>query len=198
MQAPAQGRDAIPVHHAQSRGLNHAPRSNPRKRLGEAPRSETFGRGDARLRAANDHYRSWFTSRSRFSHEISSSIWRRLCVVISIGYYARHRSAALRFAIRVSFAGPPVPKIARWCAILKALNGLTDNLRDKIVSYLELDYPSVEYYFGVSDSRDRAAEVPAVVAQLLSAKADHGDRRRRTRMLESQGRQVDRDGRKGS
>lgn len=83
-----------------------------------------------------------------------------LCVAISIGYYVAASLAALRFAIRVSSPARPVPAIAPRVAILKPLNGLTANLREKIVSYLELDYPSIGYYFGVSDSRDRAADVP--------------------------------------
>jgi ceramide glucosyltransferase len=81
------------------------------------------------------------------------------CVAISIGYYVAATWAALRFAIRIS-SPRPLPKIAPLVAILKPLQGLTDNLRGKIVSYLELDYPRVEYYFSVSDHRDLAAEVP--------------------------------------
>ena len=82
------------------------------------------------------------------------------CVAISIGYYIAASLAALRFAIRVSSPAPPVPETAPSVAILKPLRGLTEDLRNKIISYLELDYASVEYYFGVSDNRDRAAEVP--------------------------------------
>jgi len=82
------------------------------------------------------------------------------CVAISIGYYIAASLAALRFAIRVSSPAPPVPEAAPRVAILKPLRGLTEDLRNKIISYLELDYASVEYYFGVSDNRDRAAEVP--------------------------------------
>ncbi|MEA2680236.1 MAG: ceramide glucosyltransferase, partial [Candidatus Binataceae bacterium] len=84
-----------------------------------------------------------------------------LCVAISIGYYVAASLAALRFAIRISSPAPPVPETAPSVAILKPLNGLTANLRDKLASYLELDYPRVKYYFGVSDSRDRAAQIPA-------------------------------------
>jgi len=83
-----------------------------------------------------------------------------LCVAISIGYYVAASLAALRFAIRISSPAPPVPETAPSVAILKPLNGLTANLRDKLASYLELDYPRVKYYFGVSDSRDRAAQIP--------------------------------------
>jgi ceramide glucosyltransferase len=82
------------------------------------------------------------------------------CVAISIGYYIAASLAALRFAIRVSSPAPPVPETAPRVAILKPLRGLTEDLRNKIISYLELDYASVGYYFGVSDNRDRAAEVP--------------------------------------
>jgi ceramide glucosyltransferase len=49
-----------------------------------------------------------------------------------------------------------VPRVA----ILKPLHGLTQSLRDQIVSYFKLDYPRVDYYFGVADAADRAAEVP--------------------------------------
>ncbi len=93
-----------------------------------------------------------------------------LCVAISIGYYVAASLAALRFAIRVSSPAPPVPETAPRVAILKPLNGLTADLRDKIVSYLELDYPRVEYYFCVSDSRDHAAEVPAALRECYPQK----------------------------
>lgn len=85
------------------------------------------------------------------------------CVATSIGYYLAASLAALRFAIRVSSPAPPMPDTAPRVAIIKPLNGATANLREKIVSYLELDYPQIEYYFGVSDSRDRAAEVPTAL-----------------------------------
>ena len=98
------------------------------------------------------------------------------CVAISIGYYAAASWAALRFAIRIS-SPPPLPKIAPLVAILKPLQGLTDDLRDKIVSYLELDYPRVEYYFGVTDQRDRAAEVPNSLRWTVNAgAANYGGR----------------------
>jgi ceramide glucosyltransferase len=82
------------------------------------------------------------------------------CVAISIGYYVVAALAALRFATRISATAPPLPKVVPLVAILKPLQGLTENLGSKIISYLELDYPRVEYYFGVADSRDPAAEVP--------------------------------------
>jgi ceramide glucosyltransferase len=87
------------------------------------------------------------------------------CVAISVGYYIAASIAALRFAIRTSSPSPPLPKVAPLVAILKPLHGLTEDLRSKIVSYLELDYPRVQYYFGVSDNRDRAAEVPTALRE---------------------------------
>lgn len=83
-----------------------------------------------------------------------------VCVVTSIGYYAAAALAALRFALRASSPPPPLPESAPRVALLKPLRGLTENLHDNIASYLEMDYPCAEYYFGVSDDHDRAAEVP--------------------------------------
>jgi ceramide glucosyltransferase len=82
------------------------------------------------------------------------------CVTFSLLYYGSATLAALRFALRASSPPPPLPKIAPRVAILKPLHGLNQNLTENIQSYLELDYPKVEYYFGVSDYEDRAAEVP--------------------------------------
>ena len=88
-----------------------------------------------------------------------------VCVLISLGYYAAAALAALRFALRASSPPPPLPEIAPRVALLKPLRGLTDNLYDSIASYLELDYPRAEYYFGVSDDHDRAAEVPLALRE---------------------------------
>ena len=82
------------------------------------------------------------------------------CVAISLGYYVAASIAALRFAMRASSPAPPLPASVPRVAILKPLHGLTQSLRDQIVSYFKLDYPRVDYYFGVADAADRAAEVP--------------------------------------
>ena len=82
------------------------------------------------------------------------------CVAISLGYYVAASIAALRFAMRASSPAPPLPASAPHVAILKPLHGLTQSLRDQIVSYFKLDYPRIDYYFGVADAADRAAEVP--------------------------------------
>jgi ceramide glucosyltransferase len=83
-----------------------------------------------------------------------------LCVSISLGYYVAASIAAMRFGLRASRPARPLPESVPRVAILKPLRGLTENLRDQIVSFFELDYPRIDYYFGVSDNTDRAAEVP--------------------------------------
>jgi len=62
--------------------------------------------------------------------------------------------------LRASPPAPPLPENVPRVAILKPLRGLTQSLRDQLISYFELDYPRVDYYFGVSDNSDRAAQVP--------------------------------------
>ena len=88
------------------------------------------------------------------------------CVAISLGYYVAASIAALRFAMRASSPAPPLPASVPRVAILKPLHGLTQSLRDQIVSYFKLDYPRVDYYFGVADAADRAAEVPVELHEL--------------------------------
>jgi ceramide glucosyltransferase len=82
------------------------------------------------------------------------------CIVISLAYYVAASLAAVRFMLRASRPAPPLPGSAPRVAILKPLRGLTGSLRDQLTSYFELDYPSVDYYFGVSDESDRGAQVP--------------------------------------
>src|ERR1700687_5252578 len=83
-----------------------------------------------------------------------------LCVSISLGYSVPAAIAAMRFGLRASRPARPLPESVPRVAILKPLRGLTENLRDQIVSFFELDYPRIDYYFGGSDNTDRAAEVP--------------------------------------
>jgi ceramide glucosyltransferase len=82
------------------------------------------------------------------------------CVAISLGYYIAASLAAIRFALRVSSPAPPLPERVPRVAILKPLHGLTESLRDQITSYFKLDYPQIDYYFGVSNGSDDAAQVP--------------------------------------
>ena len=88
-----------------------------------------------------------------------------LGVAISLGYYAVATIAALRFAGRLSTTAPPLPKIAPRVAILKPLHGITQSLANNIVSFLEIAYPRLDFYFGVHSYDDRAAEVPVALRQ---------------------------------
>jgi ceramide glucosyltransferase len=82
------------------------------------------------------------------------------CVAFSLLYYGGATIAAIRFALRCASPPPPLPKIAPRVAMLKPLHGMDENLAGNIESYLELDYPKTEYYFGVSDYEDPAAQAP--------------------------------------
>ena len=68
--------------------------------------------------------------------------------------------AGLIFAHRTNSTPPPLPKIPPRVAILKPLRGMSDNLRDNIISFLEIAYSRVEYIFGVDSYEDRAIDVP--------------------------------------
>ncbi len=83
-------------------------------------------------------------------------------VLVSLGYYLTATLAALRFAERARAAPPALPKVAPRVAVLKPLNGVSTNLVDNLISYLELSYPRAEFLFGVTGYEDRAAD--AVVA----------------------------------
>jgi ceramide glucosyltransferase len=94
------------------------------------------------------------------------SLVRLLCdagVIIGVGYYLVSLAAALRFAQRA--ANPPValPKIAPRVAILKPLHGLDESLAANLISFLEVAYPRLDYFFAVSSYDDPAAEVPAAL-----------------------------------
>ncbi|MBV8053625.1 MAG: bacteriohopanetetrol glucosamine biosynthesis glycosyltransferase HpnI [Deltaproteobacteria bacterium] len=82
-----------------------------------------------------------------------------VCCAVSLLYYAAASVIALRFARRASSGPAPLPKVAPRVAVLKPLHGADDNLPENLISYLELDYPKVEYIFGVSDYDDEAAAV---------------------------------------
>jgi ceramide glucosyltransferase len=82
-----------------------------------------------------------------------------LCVAISIVYYAAASIAAMRFAKRASSPAPALPGRLPRVAMLKPLRGLTASLRAQLTSYFKLDYSSIDFYFGVSEDTDPAAEV---------------------------------------
>jgi ceramide glucosyltransferase len=90
---------------------------------------------------------------------------RALAIVAAVGvtasllYYIVAAITALRFARRVRQPAPPLPKIAPRVAVLKPLNGRRDSLVANLTSYLEADYPRIEYYFAASSYEDPAAAV---------------------------------------
>jgi ceramide glucosyltransferase len=90
------------------------------------------------------------------------------CVAISLAYYVAALLAALRFTLRASSPASPLPENAPRVAILKPLRGLTQSLRDQLATYFKLDYPRVDYYFGVSDDTDCAAQVPVELHRIDS------------------------------
>jgi ceramide glucosyltransferase len=49
--------------------------------------------------------------------------------------------------------------------VLKPLHGSTNSLAANLVSFLEIAYPRVEFYFGVESYEDAAAEIPVALRQ---------------------------------
>lgn len=84
-------------------------------------------------------------------------------VIIGVGYYLASFIAALRFAKRAAAAPRPLPKIAPRVALLKPLHGLDDSLAGNLMSFFEIAYPRLDYFFAVSSYDDAAAEVPAAL-----------------------------------
>jgi len=84
---------------------------------------------------------------------------------VSMFYYATATIAAIRFARRGSSPLPPLPKVPPRVAVLKPLHGSNNSLASNLVSFLEIAYPRVEFYFGVEDYEDAAAEIPVALRQ---------------------------------
>jgi ceramide glucosyltransferase len=96
------------------------------------------------------------------------TIWTVLpaaAVLVSISYYAAATFAAIRFAKRTASPLPPLPKVPSRVAVLKPLHGSTNSLAANLVSFLEIAYPRVEFYFGVESYEDSAAEIPVALRQ---------------------------------
>jgi ceramide glucosyltransferase len=94
------------------------------------------------------------------------SLLRLLCdagTIIGVGYYFVSLVAALRFAQRAANPPAALPKIAPRVAILKPLHGLDESLAANLISFLEVAYPRLDYFFAVSSYDDPAAEVPAAL-----------------------------------
>ena len=84
---------------------------------------------------------------------------------ISLGYYLVAYILAVRFARRLRTPIPSLAKIPPRAAILKPLHGVNESLASNLMSYLEMAYPRVDYYFGVADYEDGATEVPVALRQ---------------------------------
>jgi ceramide glucosyltransferase len=81
-------------------------------------------------------------------------------VLCSTIYYLAAIVAGLIFARRANHAPAELPKIPPRVAILKPLRGVSEHLRENIISFLEISYARVEYIFGVTSYEDRAIDVP--------------------------------------
>lgn len=86
-------------------------------------------------------------------------------VCVSLFYYIAATVAAIRFAQRMASPLPPLPKVPPRVAVLKPLHGSTNSLAANLVSFLELSYPRADYYFGVENYDDPAAEIPVALRQ---------------------------------
>jgi len=84
-------------------------------------------------------------------------------ISVGAGYYIASLLAALSFARRAAKSPARLPKIAPRVAIIKPLHGLDESLAGNLMSFLEVTYPRLDYYFAVSSYEDRAAEVPAAL-----------------------------------
>jgi ceramide glucosyltransferase len=81
-------------------------------------------------------------------------------VLCSTIYYLAAIVAGLMFAHRSTSAPRELPKIPPRVAILKPLRGVSEHLRENIISFLEMAYSRVEFIFGVTSYEDRAIDVP--------------------------------------
>jgi ceramide glucosyltransferase len=81
-------------------------------------------------------------------------------ILFSTVYYLAAIVAGLIFAHRANRAPEALPKIPPRVAILKPLRGVSEHLRENIISFLEIAYARVEYIFGVTSYEDRAIDVP--------------------------------------
>jgi ceramide glucosyltransferase len=86
-------------------------------------------------------------------------------VCVSLLYYLAATVSAIRFAQRMASPLPPLPKVPPRVAVLKPLHGSTNSLAANLVSFLELSYPRADFYFGVENYDDPAAEIPVALRQ---------------------------------
>jgi len=81
-------------------------------------------------------------------------------ILCSTVYYLAAIVAGLVFAHRSNTPPRELPKIPPRVAILKPLRGVSQHLRENIISFLEIAYSRVEFIFGVTSYEDRAIDVP--------------------------------------
>jgi ceramide glucosyltransferase len=96
------------------------------------------------------------------------TIWTVLpaaAVCVSMFYYIAATVAAIKFAKRRTTPLPPIPKVPPRVAVLKPLHGISNSLAANLVSFLEIAYPRIDFYFGVHNYEDPAAEVPVALRQ---------------------------------
>jgi ceramide glucosyltransferase len=96
------------------------------------------------------------------------TIWLVLpaaAVCVSVLYYAAATVAAVRLAGRMTSPLLPLPKVPPRVAVLKPLHGSSNSLAANLVSFLELAYPRIDFYFGVHNYEDTAAEIPVALRQ---------------------------------
>ncbi len=83
-----------------------------------------------------------------------------LGILTSTIYYLAAIVAGLIFSYRSNSEPQPLPKIPPRVAMLKPLRGVSEHLRENIISFLEIAYARVEYIFGVTSYEDRAIDIP--------------------------------------
>lgn len=96
------------------------------------------------------------------------TIWMALpaaAVCVSMFYYIAATVAAIRFAKRTTSPLLPLPKVPPRVTVLKPLHGSSNSLAANLVSFLEIAYQRVDYYFGVESYEDAAAEIPVALRQ---------------------------------
>jgi ceramide glucosyltransferase len=86
-------------------------------------------------------------------------------VAVSLFYYAAATWAAIKFAEHASAPPLPLTKIPPRVAVLKPLHGKSNSLAANVVSFLEVAYPRLDFFFGVSDYDDPATEIPVALRQ---------------------------------
>src|SRR5260370_7627427 len=81
-------------------------------------------------------------------------------VAVSLFYYLAAIVAAIKFAARASAPPPPIPKIPPRVAVLKPLHGTSNSLAANVVSFLEVAYPRLEYFFAAADYPHPPSKIP--------------------------------------